>query len=86
MIYINSFSLQIIGDGSVAQYVLSGQSSGALGINFLSVNVAWGVAVAMGVYVSAGVSGRSFVLFSIFLICEYVRKITIILTGNINFL
>ena len=47
----------MIGDGSVAQYVLSGQASGPLGINFLSVNIAWGVAVAMGVYVSAGVSG-----------------------------
>lgn len=30
-----------------------------LGTNFLSVNVAWGIAVTMGVYVSAGVSGKS---------------------------
>lgn len=51
-------SVQVVGDGSVAQYVLSGKAQGSLGINFLSVNVAWGVAVAMGVYVSAGVSGK----------------------------
>jgi MIP family channel proteins len=45
----------LIGFGSavVAQVVLSGQSHGG----YLSINIAWGLAVTMGVYVAGGVSG-----------------------------
>ena len=48
--------LQIFGDGSVAQSVLSKQDAGT----FLTINWAWGLAVAMGVWASGGVSGRCF--------------------------
>ena len=50
------FVLQCFGDGSVAQFVV-GQPHLATG--FLAVNIAWGIGVTMGVYISAGVSGRS---------------------------
>ena len=50
---ITVISLQVFGDGSVAQNVLGGGEFGS----FLSVNWAWGIAVMMGVWVSGGVSG-----------------------------
>ena len=47
-------SLQALADGSVAQAVLSKGEAG----NYLSVAIAFGLAIAMGVYISGGVSGK----------------------------
>ena len=44
---------QAFGAGVVAQVVLSNQQNG----NYLSINIAWGFAVTMGIYVAGGVSG-----------------------------
>lgn len=49
--FLGTFVLIVFGTGSVAQAVLSGNT------NPLSINIAWGLAVTMGVYVAAGVSG-----------------------------
>jgi MIP family channel proteins len=51
--FLGTFVLMIFGIGVVAQVVLSGGVAGG----YLSINLAWGIAVAMGCYVSAGVSG-----------------------------
>src|SRR5438477_1845890 len=51
--FLGTFVLITFGVGVVAQTVLS---KGAAGTT-LSINIAWGLAVAMGCYVSAGVSG-----------------------------
>jgi MIP family channel proteins len=51
--FFGTFILIVFGVGVVAQVVLSRQSSGS----YLSINIAWGLAVAMGCYVSAGVTG-----------------------------
>ena len=51
--FLGTFVLIVFGVGVVAQTVLSKQSAGS----FLSINIAWGLAVMMGCYVSAGVSG-----------------------------
>jgi len=51
--FLGSFVLIIFGVGVVAQVVLSGGTAG----NYLSINLAWGLAVTMGVYVAGGVSG-----------------------------
>ena len=51
--FLGTFVLILFGVGVVAQFVLSKGSAGS----FLAINIAWGIAVAMGAYVSAGVSG-----------------------------
>lgn len=51
--FFGTFILIVFGVGVVAQVVLSRQTAGT----FLSINIAWGLAVAMGCYVSAGVTG-----------------------------
>jgi MIP family channel proteins len=51
--FLGTFVLIVFGVGVVAQFVLSGGANG----QFLSVNLAWGLAVTMGIYVSAGISG-----------------------------
>ncbi|MBI3492373.1 MAG: MIP family channel protein [Acidobacteria bacterium] len=51
--FLGTFVLIVFGVGVVAQVVLSKQAAGG----YLSINIAWGLAVAMGCYVSAGVSG-----------------------------
>jgi MIP family channel proteins len=51
--FFGTFVLIVFGVGVVAQVVLSRQTAGS----FLSINVAWGLAVTMGCYVSAGVTG-----------------------------
>src|SRR5438067_632369 len=51
--FFGTFILIIFGVGVVAQVVLSRSTAGT----FLSINVAWGLAVTMGCYVSAGVTG-----------------------------
>ncbi|HEY6510138.1 MAG TPA: MIP family channel protein [Vicinamibacterales bacterium] len=51
--FLGTFVLIVFGVGVVAQTVLSKQSAGSP----LSINIAWGLAVTMGCYVSAGVSG-----------------------------
>src|SRR5436189_4755791 len=51
--FFGTFILIVFGVGVVAQVVLS---KGAAG-NALSINIAWGLAVTMGCYVSAGVTG-----------------------------
>ena len=51
--FFGTFILIVFGVGVVAQVILSRQSAGT----YLSINVAWGLAVTMGCYVSAGVTG-----------------------------
>ena len=51
--FFGTFILIVFGVGVVAQVVLSRQTAGA----YLSINIAWGLAVAMGCYVAAGVTG-----------------------------
>ena len=51
--FFGTFILIVFGVGVVAQVVLSRQTAG----NYLSINIAWGLAVAMGCYVAAGVTG-----------------------------
>jgi MIP family channel proteins len=51
--FLGTFVLIVFGIGVVAQTVLSKQTAGS----GLSINIAWGLAVTMGCYVAAGVSG-----------------------------
>jgi MIP family channel proteins len=51
--FLGTFVLILFGVGVVAQVTLGGGATG----QYLSINLAWGLAVTMGVYVSAGVSG-----------------------------
>src|SRR5262245_23752333 len=51
--FLGTFVLIVFGVGVVAQTVLSGGSAGTT----LSINIAWGLAVTMGCYVAAGVTG-----------------------------
>jgi MIP family channel proteins len=51
--FLGTFVLIVFGVGVVAQVVLSGNTNG----QYLSINLGWGLAVTMGVYVSVGVSG-----------------------------
>jgi MIP family channel proteins len=51
--FLGTLVLIAFGSAVVAQVVLSGQTHGG----YLSINVAWGLAVVMGIYVSAGPSG-----------------------------
>ena len=51
--FLGTFVLIVFGVGVVAQTTLSHGSAGTT----LSINIAWGLAVAMGCYVSAGVTG-----------------------------
>jgi MIP family channel proteins len=51
--FLGTFVLIAFGTGVVAEVVLSGQANGTA----LSIHLAWGLAVTMGIYVSAGVSG-----------------------------
>jgi MIP family channel proteins len=51
--FLGTFVLIAFGTGVVAQVVLSGGGGGSI----LSIHLAWGLAVMLGVYVSAGVSG-----------------------------
>jgi MIP family channel proteins len=51
--FLGTFILIVFGAGVVAQVVLSGGKNGG----YLSINLAWGLAVTMGVYVAGTVSG-----------------------------
>jgi len=51
--FLGTFTLIVFGLGVVAQVVLSRQTAGS----YLSINIAWGLAVTMGCYVAAGVTG-----------------------------
>ena len=51
--FLGTFVLIVFGAGVVAQVVLSGGSHGS----YLSINLGWGLAVTMAVYVAGGVSG-----------------------------
>jgi len=51
--FLGTFVLIVFGVGVVAQTVLSGQANGS----YLGINIGWGLAVMLGVYVSGGVSG-----------------------------
>jgi MIP family channel proteins len=51
--FLGTFVLIVFGVGVVAQFVLSKGAAGS----YLSINIAWGLAVMMGCYVSAGVTG-----------------------------
>ena len=47
------FSLQLIGDGAIAQVVTSNSTAGG----FLTVNIGYGLGLVIALYVSIGVSG-----------------------------
>ncbi len=51
--FLGTFVLIMFGAGVVAQNVLSQGANGS----YLAINIGWGLAVTMGCYVSAGVSG-----------------------------
>ena len=51
--FFGTFILIMFGVGVVAQVVLSRNTAGT----YLSINIAWGLAVTMGCYVAAGVTG-----------------------------
>jgi len=51
--FLGTFLLIVFGVGVVAQTVLSKSASGS----YLAINIGWGLAVMIGVYASAGVSG-----------------------------
>ena len=51
--FLGTFVLVVFGVGVVAQVVLSNRGSG----DYLSINVGWGLAVVMGIYVAGGVTG-----------------------------
>ena len=51
--FLGTFVLIVFGVGVVAQVVLSRSTAGS----YLSINIAWGLAVTMGCYVCAGVTG-----------------------------
>ena len=51
--FFGTFILIVFGVGVVAQVVLSKNTAGT----YFSINIAWGLAVMMGCYVSAGVTG-----------------------------
>jgi MIP family channel proteins len=51
--FLGTFVLIAFGAGVVAQVVLGKQQNGT----YLSINLAWGFAVTMGIYVAGGVSG-----------------------------
>lgn len=51
--FLGTFVLITFGIGVVAQVVLSGEQNGT----YLSINLAWGLAVMFGCYVAGGVSG-----------------------------
>ncbi len=51
--FLGTFVLIVFGVGVVAQVVLSKGAAGS----YLSINIAWGLAVTMGCYVCAGVTG-----------------------------
>jgi MIP family channel proteins len=51
--FLGTFILIVFGAGVVAQVVLSHQEAG----NYLSINLGWGLAVTMAIYVAGGVSG-----------------------------
>lgn len=51
--FLGTFVLIVFGVAVVAQVVLSDQQNG----QYLSINIGWGLAVTMGVYVAGGISG-----------------------------
>jgi MIP family channel proteins len=51
--FLGTFVLIALGAGVVAQVTFGNGGSGT----YISINIAWGIAVTMGIYVSAGVSG-----------------------------
>ena len=51
--FFGTFVLIFFGAGVVAQTVLSGGANGS----YIGINIAWGLAVTLGVYVAGGVSG-----------------------------
>jgi MIP family channel proteins len=51
--FLGTFVLIVFGVGVVAQTVLSGGANGS----YLGINLGWGLAVMLGVYTAAGVSG-----------------------------
>src|SRR3989337_1066640 len=51
--FLGTFVLIVFGLGVVAQVVLSRETAGT----YLSINLAWGLAVTMACYVAGGVSG-----------------------------
>ena len=51
--FLGTFVLMLFGIAVVAQVVLSGEQNGT----YFSINIGWGLAVTMGIYVAGGVSG-----------------------------
>ncbi|OQV21572.1 Aquaporin-10 [Hypsibius exemplaris] len=55
--FLGSAILIIFGNGAVAEVVLSTKGKGGPVNDFFSINIAYGLAVAFGVYIAGGVSG-----------------------------
>jgi len=55
--FLGTFILVLFGDGAVAQWLLSDQSSGNKGGTFLNVCLGYGLALMLGICMSGGVSG-----------------------------
>ena len=51
--FLGTFVLLALGSAVVAQVVLGAKNNG----EYISINIAWGLAVTMGIYISGGVSG-----------------------------
>jgi MIP family channel proteins len=51
--FLGTFMLIVFGVGVVAQTVLSREAAGS----YLAINIGWGLAVTLGIYTAAGVSG-----------------------------
>jgi MIP family channel proteins len=51
--FLGTFTLIVLGTAVVAQVLLSNQANGS----YLSINLGWGLAVVMGIYVAGGISG-----------------------------
>src|SRR5215813_13787470 len=51
--FLGTLVLIAFGAGVVAQVVLSNKQNG----QYLSINIAWGFAVTMGIYIAGGISG-----------------------------
>lgn len=53
-IHVPFVHLQLFGDGSIAQAILSGQADHG---HELTINIGWAVGVTMGAYVAIGITG-----------------------------